>query len=132
MLRLRFSRPLVAAAITLLVWPYPLLVLAYRAPVPVIAIGAFLGGAAFAVFDTQWQTTMQREIPAEVLSRVSAYDWFGSLIFLPLGYAIVGPIASVLGIHAMFIIASASLIVGIAVILLIPSARQIRASTGAN
>jgi hypothetical protein len=132
MLRLRFSRPLVAAAITLLVWPYPLLVLAYRAPVPVIAIGAFLGGAAFAVFDTQWQTTMQREIPAEVLSRVSAYDWFGSLIFLPLGYAIVGPIASVLGIHAMFIIASASLIVGIAVILLIPSVRQIRASTGAN
>ncbi len=132
MLRLRFSRPLVAAAITLLVWPFPLLVLAYRAPVPVIAIGAFLGGAAFAVFDTQWQTTMQREIPAEVLSRVSAYDWFGSLIFLPLGYAIVGPIASVLGIHAMFIIASASLIVGIAVILLIPSVRQIRASAGAH
>lgn len=130
MLRLRFGRPLVAAALSLLVWPYPLLVLAYRAPVPVIAVGAFLGGAAFAIFDTQWQTTMQREIPTEVLSRVSAYDWFGSLIFLPLGYAIVGPVASVLGIHAMFIIGSAFLIVGVAVILLIPSVRHIRASTG--
>ena len=41
---------------------YPLLALAYRAPVPVIAVGAFLGGAAFAIFDTQWQTTMQREV----------------------------------------------------------------------
>ena len=80
-----------AAALSLLVWPFPLLVLAYRAPVPLIAAGAFLGGASFAIFDTQWQTTMQREVPVEVLSRVSAYDWFGSLIFLPLGYAIVDP-----------------------------------------
>ncbi|MGO9335391.1 MAG: MFS transporter [Acidimicrobiales bacterium] len=130
MLRLRFSRPLVAAALSLLVWPYPLLSLAYRAPVPVIVIGSFLGGAAFAIFDTQWQTTMQREIPTEVLSRVSAYDWFGSLVLLPLGYAIVGPVASVLGIHAVFIIGSAYLLMAVALILLIPSVRQMRAGTG--
>ena len=132
MLRLRFSRPLVAAALSLLVWPYPLLSLAYRAPVPVIVIGSFLGGAAFAIFDTQWQTTMQREVPREVLSRVSAYDWFGSLVLLPLGYAIVGPVASVLGIHAVFIIGSAYLLVAVAVILFIPSVRQMRAGTGAT
>ena len=130
MLRVRFSRPLVSAAGSLLVWTYPLLALAYRAPVPVIAIGAFLGGAAFAIFDTQWQTTMQREVPAEVLSRVSAYDWFGSLIFLPLGYAIVGPVAAIIGIHAVFIVGTTLLILGVAVILLIPSVRQIRADTG--
>ena len=130
MLSLRFSRPLVAASLSLLVWPYPMLVLAYRAPVPVIAVGAFLGGASFAIFDTQWQTTMQREIPSEVLSRVSSYDWFGSLIFLPLGYAVVGPVASVLGIHAMFIIGSACLVVGVGVLLLIPAVRQIRAGAG--
>jgi len=130
MLRLRFRRPLVAAACSLLVWAYPLLALGYRAPVPVIVVGAFLGGAAFAIFDTQWQTTMQREIPAAVLSRVSAYDWFGSLIFLPIGYAIVGPVASVIGVHAVFIFGTASLILGVAVILLIPAVRGIRAGTG--
>jgi hypothetical protein len=128
MLRVRFSRPLVSAACSLLVWTYPLLALAYRAPVLVIAIGAFLGGVAFAIFDTQWQTTMQREIPAEVLSRVSAYDWFGSLIFLPLGYAIVGPVAAVIGIHAVFIVGTSLLILGVAVIVLIPAVRQIRAN----
>jgi len=95
-------------------------------------IGSFLGGAAFAIFDTQWQTTMQREVPREVLSRVSAYDWFGSLVLLPLGYAIVGPVASVLGIHAVFIIGSAYLLVAVAVILFIPSVRQMRAGTGAT
>ena len=131
MLRLRFGRPLVSAVLFLLVWPCPLLCLAYRAPVAVIAGGAFLGGTAFAIFDTLWQTTMQREIPAEVLSRVSAYDWFGSLVFLPLGYAIVGPVASVLGIHAVFIIGSACMVAGVAAIVLIPSVRQIRASAGA-
>ncbi len=90
MLRVRFKRPLVVSALSLLIWPLPLLSLAFLAPLGVIAAGAFLGGAGFAVFDTQWQTTMQREVPSEVLSRVSAYDWFGSLVFLPLGYAIVG------------------------------------------
>jgi hypothetical protein len=131
MLRVRFSRPLVSAACSLLVWTCPMLALAYRAPVPVIAIGAFFGGAAFAIFDTQWQTTMQREVPAEVLSRVSAYDWFGSLIFLPLGYAIVGPVATIIGMHAVFIVGTILLILGVAVIVLIPSVRQIRADTSA-
>ena len=36
MLRIRFRRPLVAALVSLLVWPYPLLSLAYLAPVPVM------------------------------------------------------------------------------------------------
>jgi len=130
MLRVHIKRPLVAGALSLLVWPFPLLALAYTAPVPVIAIGAFLGGASFAIFDTQWQTTMQREVPSEVLSRVSAYDWFGSLVFLPLGYAIAGPVASVVGIRAVFFAGSTYMCAGVAAIVLVPSVRQMRASTG--
>ncbi|MGA3215582.1 MAG: MFS transporter [Acidimicrobiales bacterium] len=124
MLRMRFRRPLVAAALSLLVWVLPMLSLAYRAPVSVIAAGAFLGGASFAVFDTQWQTTMQREVPSQVLSRVSAYDWFGSLVFLPLGYAIVGPLSKAVGIHAVFIGGSVYLFAEVAAIVAIPSVRH--------
>jgi MFS family permease len=130
MLRLHVKRPLVVGALSLLVWPFPMLALAYVAPVPVIAAGAFLGGASFAVFDTQWQTTMQREVPREVLSRVSAYDWFGSLVFLPLGYAIAGPVASVLGMRAVFVAGSAYMCASVAVALFIPSVRNMRAGTG--
>jgi len=75
---------------SLLVCPTHYSLFAWSAPVPVISVGAFLGGVALAIFETQWQTTMQREVPAEVLSRVSAYDWFGSLVFLPLGYRACG------------------------------------------
>jgi hypothetical protein len=32
-----------------------------------------------------------------VLSRVTAYDWFGSLALAPVGNAIVGPIALAIG-----------------------------------
>ena len=39
-----------------------------------------------------------RHVPDESLSRVSAYDWFGSLAFQPLGLAIWGPIAELIGI----------------------------------
>ncbi|HLN06436.1 MAG TPA: MFS transporter [Acidimicrobiales bacterium] len=131
MLRVRFHRPLVASLLSMLVWPYPLLSLAYRAPVPVIAVGAFLGGVAFAIFDAQWQTTMQREVPAEVLSRVSAYDWFGSLVFLPLGFVIVGPVAAAVGVHAVFLIGSFFVFVAVAITLLFPAVRQIRSPSGA-
>jgi len=127
MLRVRFARPLVAATLALLVWPYPLLTLAYRAPVAVIAVGSFLGGAAFAVMGTQWDTTMQREIPPERLSRVSAYDWFGSLVFLPLGYAIVGPVSSAIGVHLVFLIGSAYVLLATAITLCIPSVRKMTA-----
>ena len=129
MLRLHVKRPLVVGGVALLVWPFPLLALAYLAPVAVIAVGGFLGGASFAVFDTQWTTTMQREVPSEVLSRVSAYDWFGSLVFLPLGYAIAGPVASVVGIRGVFVFASAYMVASVAAMCLVPSVRNMRAGT---
>ena len=41
---------------------------------------------------------MQSQLPPEVLSRASAYDWFGSMVFLPLGFALAGTLAHLLGI----------------------------------
>lgn len=129
MLRIRFRRPLVAAMLSLLVWPFPLLTLAFSAPVPVIAVAAFLGGACFACVGANWETTLQREIPREVLSRISAYDAFGSLVLLPIGYAVVGPVASLVGVRAVFVAGSVSLVVAVAFTLLIPSVRQMSSKT---
>jgi len=56
-----------------------------------IAAVAFVPGAGLMVFNSLWETTLQRQIPDAALSRVSAYDWFGSLLMQPLGFAIVGP-----------------------------------------
>lgn len=127
MLRVRPKRPMLVATLSTLVFPWPLLALAYRAPLPVIAAGAFFMGAAMAIVLALWNTTVQREVPAEVLSRVSAYDLFGSLVFLPIGYAIVGPVSGAVGIRATFLGASIWCVASVAVVVAVPSVRRLTA-----
>ncbi len=123
MLRLHVRRPLVVATISGLVLSWPLLALGFRAPVAVIAVGGFAMGSSMAVFAVLWNTTMQREVPPAVLSRVSAYDWFGSLVFLPIGFALAGPISQAVGIRTTFLAATAWCVASTAVVLAVPSVR---------
>ena len=44
-----------------------------------------------------WNTLMNTLVPAEMLGRVSSFDWFVSIGLTPLSFAITGPVASVLG-----------------------------------
>ena len=44
--------------------------------------------------DSRVGASLQERIPRERLSRVSAYDWMGAMVFLPGGYAIAGPVAT--------------------------------------
>jgi hypothetical protein len=66
--------------------------------VPLLAGGALLSGAGMMLGISVWESALQRHIPGETLSRVSSYDWFGSLAFSPLGLAIWGPVAAAIGI----------------------------------
>jgi MFS family permease len=127
MLRYKPRRPLLVATVSPVFWVWPLLGLAYRAPVVVIAVGALVAGLGVSIFSTLWVTTMQREIPSEILSRVSAYDWFGSLVFLPIGMALIGPVEHVLGLRPTIIGAAALLVIFIGATLLVPSVVQMRA-----
>ena len=96
-LHFRPRRPLVAATVATAGFiPLPAL-LAAAAPVALIAPAAALGGAGPALCGTLWDTTMQQQVPTEVLSRVSAYDWAGSVALLPVGYALAGPMAALIG-----------------------------------
>jgi hypothetical protein len=71
--------------------------LALGAPVYAIAAVAFSAGAGLMIFNSLWETTLQRHVPDAALSRVSAYDWFGSLLMQPLGFALVGPAVVLFG-----------------------------------
>lgn len=57
----------------------------------------FVSGAAIEVFGVSWMTAMHQEIPEEKLSRVAAYDWFGSVAMVPLATALAGPVESLVG-----------------------------------
>ncbi|MDE3107110.1 MAG: MFS transporter [Acidobacteriota bacterium] len=126
MLRWDPVRPLLTATLATTAWTLPLMGLAARAPALVIGLGGLVSGIGLSVFGTLWTTTMQREIPSEVLSRVSAYDWFGSLVFLPIGMALVGPIAKVAGVNSTIVGAAALLVLIIGVTLMVPSVTRMR------
>jgi MFS family permease len=129
MLRWNPSRPLLTATIAPLAWVFPLVALAVRAPVLVIGLGGFVAGIGLTIFGTLWTTTMQREIPSEVLSRVSAYDWFGSLVFLPIGMAVVGPVQEACGMTTTIVGAAVLLALFIGATLSVPSVTKMRSPT---
>jgi len=132
MLRYRPARPLLVATAATYAWALPLFALGFRLPIALIAIGAVLGGFSFSIFGALWDTTLQRNVPNEVLSRVSAYDWLGSLVLLPIGEAVIGPIARLIGLRTTFVGAGVILVLAITVVLLVPSVTNLRAESEQN
>jgi MFS family permease len=120
-------RPLLFAALADGVFMLPLAFLAAAPPVPLIACGALLSGAGMTLAASVWESTLQREIPGESLSRVSSYDWFGSLAFSPVGLAVWGPVAAVIGISASLWLAFGLAVCVTLALLGVPDVRALRA-----
>jgi hypothetical protein len=125
-IRARPQRPLVFANLAYALFAIPLACLALEAPVPLLAFGAFCGGAAMMLGNTVWESTLQRHIPADSLSRVSAYDWFGSFAFNPIGLAIWGPVAVLIGISASLWVVTVLMCATSAALLSVPAIRALR------
>ncbi|MFE2373562.1 MFS transporter [Streptomyces sp. NPDC059398] len=128
--RLRVRRPVLVAVLAVFVIAVPMALLAAHAPVWVICLAMFCSGLASDVFGALWETTMQREIPGEVLSRVSSYDWFGSLALAPLGLLVAGPIAAVVGPRAALAGCAGLTVLATCGALLSPQVRRLRAPSG--
>jgi predicted MFS family arabinose efflux permease len=124
--RARPGRPLVLVAFTEAFFALPLAFLAAGAPAALLACGAFLSGAGMMLGMSVWESTLQRNVPAESLSRVSSYDWFGSFAFYPLGLAVWGPVAGAIGISTALWLAFGLFVALIAAQLAVPDTRRMR------
>jgi hypothetical protein len=62
------------------------------------------------------------------LSRVSSYEWFGSLIFYPLGLAIWGPVAAAIGIGVSLWLAFGLAVVATVTLISVPDIRHLPAA----
>jgi MFS family permease len=125
-IRLRVARPLVLAGLALTLFAVPLVLLALAAPVAVVAAGALVAGVALITANTLWESTLQRLVPDEVLARVSAYDWIGSLGLLPIGYVVVGPLSVALGLEATLLLSAGGVLLTGLAPLAVTSVRQMR------
>jgi MFS family permease len=131
--RARPSRPLLTVALGEALLALPLAFLAMTSALAVIAFGALLSGVGLMLGMSVWESTLQRHIPAEALSRVSSFDWFASFAFYPLGLAIWGPVSAAIGIHTSLWLAFALFIASLLALIAVPDVRGLPwAPTGAG
>jgi predicted MFS family arabinose efflux permease len=129
-MKIRPRHPLLIAMVASPLLMLPVLGLVPPMAVAVVAAGAFLGGVGLDVFEVLWQTALQQHVPQESLSRVSAYDYFGSLAFTPLGLAAAGPIIEHWGARTAAIMCVALMSVQL-IALFDPQIRRLRANDAA-
>ncbi len=97
--------------------------LAMVLPLPAVCLASFGLGVFIEVMMVQWTVTMTRNIPSDKLARVSSYDVLGTVMAMPAGALIAGPLGNRIGVsHAQY--AAAALIVAASALALIP--REIR------
>ncbi|MFL6159301.1 MAG: MFS transporter [Marmoricola sp.] len=73
----------------------------------VILVGAALHGFGLEVFDQNWEISIVQNIPEDKLSRVFSFDVVGSFVARPVGLALTGPVAAVVGYHRWLLVVAA-------------------------
>ena len=119
------GRPALVATLAVALYTLPLAFLAIPAPAAVTAAAGLLAGGGLVVANTLWETTQQRHVPPELLSRVSSYDWFGSLALVPVGMLMWGPIADQIGVGTALWIAFALQLASILALLAVREIREL-------
>jgi hypothetical protein len=124
-LKLRVRRPLVTAGYVFLPTAIQSVLLAFHASVYALAPAASFAGFGFACGSVIFDTVMQRAVPPDKLARVGAYSWMAAMVFLPAGYALAGPISSVVGMRAYLLFGAAWLVASTIVVYRQPAMRGV-------
>ncbi|MCW2513907.1 MAG: arabinose efflux permease family protein [Mycobacterium sp.] len=83
----------------------PLAIVGWTSSFPLMALATFVVGVTDGAGSVIWGTLLQRRVPREMLGRVSSLDFFVSLAFMPLSFAIAGPMSKVVSMETIFLAA---------------------------
>lgn len=83
----------------------PLALIGVTSSFPLMAIASFAVGVTDGAGMVIWGTLLQLRVPTAMLGRVSSLDFFVSLAFMPVSFAIVGPLSKVVSMEAIFLVA---------------------------
>ncbi|AEV83639.1 MFS transporter [Actinoplanes sp. SE50] len=125
-IRLRPRRPLAAGAVALIGFAAIPFSVALTPPLPVLAAGHLIGGAAWAFWSVMWSTSVQTRVPGEVLNRVTAYEMAGSVSGVAVGQALAGPLTTVVPPRDLMLLATLVTLVVVALLLAIRPIRGLR------
>jgi MFS family permease len=96
-LRLKAKRPMFCARLVELLLVPLFLLLALRGLPWLLIAAAVAAGVSITYPFALWYTATQQNLPPAVISRVSSYDWLGTLTFQPVGFAVAGGLAAWIG-----------------------------------
>jgi predicted MFS family arabinose efflux permease len=99
-------------------------------PLALVCVASFALGVAVEIMMVQWTVAMARNVPPNMLARVSSYDLLGSVMAMPVGALIAGPLAAAVGVSATQYGAAALIIVASALALIPRDVRTMRAGDG--
>jgi len=100
--------------------------LAMVLPLPAVCLASFGLGVFVEMMMVQWTVTMARNIPPDKLARVSSYDVLGTVMAMPAGALIAGPLGTAIGISNAQYAAAAAIIVAYALALIHRDIRTMR------
>ncbi|GII53652.1 MFS transporter [Planotetraspora thailandica] len=120
------ARPLAVGAVVMTVFFLEPLVIAMHMPAGVVAAGFAVSGAAWAFWSVMWATSIQTKVTPDVLNRVTAYEVGGSVLSIPIGQALSGPVAARVGADHVLLFGFAVGIAGIVCLLSLPAVRGLR------
>ncbi|MGW5673797.1 MFS transporter [Streptomyces sp. NPDC003860] len=123
-MRTTFRRPLLVSVLCTFGLGAFAALLALRAPVYVLVLGSLLSGAGFALLSILWTSCLQTDVPAEALSRVSAYDGVASVLAMTLGYWWAAPVAGWTGAEELLWSGAAWTVLSAVAVLAVPSVRR--------
>lgn len=129
MMRWKPRRLLLAGTLCVFPLALPSAALAVPVPVGVLCVVMFVAGSTVEVFGVSWMTALHQEIPEDKLSRVAAYDWFGSISLLPVATALAGPTEEAFGRPGTLWGCAGLVVVVTAAVLLVPDVRGLTRST---
>jgi hypothetical protein len=106
-IRWKPERPLAAGAVAMLAYPLYPLGIVLDLPVWLLAAAQVAVGAGIGVWGVMWATSVQTQVPGEVLNRVHAYEVAGSVGMYPIGSALAGPAVGAFGTDGVLLVGTA-------------------------
>lgn len=102
----------------------PLVVVGFTSSFTLMAAATFVVGVTDGAGMVIWGTLLQRRVPTQMLGRVSSLDFFVSLAFMPVSFAIVGPLSKVVSMQTIFLVAGIAPVLLAAVAVVAAKMRQ--------
>jgi MFS family permease len=123
-MRVQFRRSLVAAVAATLATAPVLVLVALDAPFFALLIGGALFGVGMAGANIAIQTSVQRSIPGDRISRVLSICQLVAVATAPIGFGLASPAAAWIGAQQWLLVSAGVIVVACAAVLGVPDVRR--------